>query len=112
MDTSRDTVDRGGPRRRGAPFALTRNSPASRSTRRHAKNQIQQTHPSTEPVAATINPSAHLVDDLDLDSLDVISLVQVIGDAVGVGMEEDDVRGCTTLGDLAERVAARVSASA
>ena len=59
-----------------------------------------------------VTPRAHLVEDLDLDSLDVISLAQVIGDAIGVGIEEDDVRDCKTLGDLAERVAARVSACA
>ena len=56
-----------------------------------------------------VKPEAHLVDDLDLDSLDVISLAQEIGDAIGVGIEEDDVRDCRTLGDLADRVAARIS---
>ncbi len=56
-----------------------------------------------------VRPDAHLFDDLDLDSLDVISLLQEVGDAVGVGLDEDDVRECKTLADLASRISIRLA---
>ena len=56
-----------------------------------------------------VRPDAHLVDDLDLDSLDIISLLQEIGDEVGVGLDEDDVRECKTLADLAGRISIRLA---
>jgi len=56
-----------------------------------------------------VRPDAHLVDDLDLDSLDAISLLQEIGDVVGVGLDEDDVRDCKTLADLVGRISIRLA---
>ncbi len=56
-----------------------------------------------------VDPTAHMIDVLDLDSLDVISLAQEIGDAIGVVLEEEDVRDCQTLADLVSRVAERLS---
>lgn len=56
-----------------------------------------------------VEPAAHMVDALDLDSLDIISLAQELGDEIGVQLEDDDVRGCETLGELATRVAKRVA---
>ena len=57
----------------------------------------------------SVRPDAHLVDDLDLDSLDIISLLQEIDSAVGIGLDEDDVRECKTLADLASRISIRLA---
>ena len=57
----------------------------------------------------SIQLGAHLVDDLDLDSLDTISLMQEIGDAVGVGLDEEDVQECHTLSDLVDRISIRLA---
>ncbi len=62
-----------------------------------------------EIAGESVRSDSQLVDDLDLDSLDVISLMQEVGDAVGVVLDEDDVRGCKTLGDVAARISVRLS---
>jgi acyl carrier protein len=62
-----------------------------------------------EILGDSVRPDAHLVDDLDLDSLDVISLLQELGDVIGVGLDEDDVRECKTLADLAGRISIRLA---
>ena len=62
-----------------------------------------------EILGDSVRPDAQLVDDLDLDSLDVISLLQELGDVIGVGLDEDDVRDCKTLADLADRISIRLA---
>lgn len=56
-----------------------------------------------------VNAAARLVADLDLDSLDLIALVGEIEEESGVALEEKDVRECETLGDLVDRLAARLA---
>ena len=57
---------------------------------------------------ADLGPEAHLVDDLDLDSLDVVALGHEIQGATGVTLANEDFRDVATLGDLAALVAARL----
>jgi len=55
-----------------------------------------------------VNPRAHLVADLDLDSLDLIALGAEVEEQSGIALEEKEVRNCETLGDLIDRFAVRV----
>ena len=55
------------------------------------------------------DPAAKLGQDLDLDSLDLVVLAMEIGRKLGVDLDEDDVKGCETLADIAQNVATRVS---
>lgn len=52
---------------------------------------------------------ARLVADLDLDSLDLIVLGTEIEEKCGVAIEEKDIRDCETLGDLIDRLSARIT---
>jgi acyl carrier protein len=51
--------------------------------------------------AEDMKPEAHLVNDLDLDSLDFVDLVVVLQGAFGVNLRDDpNIREIKTLGDL------------
>jgi acyl carrier protein len=56
-----------------------------------------------------VNVRAHLVADLDLDSLDRIALGAEIEARSGIALEDNDVRDCETLGELIDRFAARIA---
>jgi acyl carrier protein len=45
-------------------------------------------------------PGAHIVEDLDLDSLDAVDLVQQLEEATGYDVDDDLLRGVTRLQDL------------
>jgi acyl carrier protein len=53
-----------------------------------------------------VHAQARLDADLDLDSLDLIALGAEIEAKSGFVIDEKDVRGCVTLGDLIDRFAA------
>ncbi len=57
-----------------------------------------------EPDELTLR--AHLVDDLDLDSLDWADLVLRLEDATGVTLEDEALGSVATVGDLVERIRA------
>lgn len=46
---------------------------------------------------------------LDIDSLDLAELAQVLDDELGVEIKGDDVKGITILGDLIDRVVAKAA---
>jgi len=46
---------------------------------------------------------------LDIDSLDLAELAQVLDDELGVEIKGDDVKGITIVGDLIDRVVAKAS---
>ncbi len=46
---------------------------------------------------------------LDIDSLDLAELAQVLDDELGVEIKGDDVKGITTVGDLIDRVVAKAA---
>jgi len=64
-----------------------------------------------EITGESVRLDAQLVDDLDLDSLDIVSLTQEVGDAVGFDLDDDDFRDCKTLADLAEQISVRLAAA-
>jgi acyl carrier protein len=57
----------------------------------------------------SMKSEARLVADLELDSLDFVALGTEIEVSMGVVLDENDLTGCETLGDLVDRVAARKS---
>ena len=56
-----------------------------------------------------VHTRARLVADLDLDSLDLIALGIEIEEKCDVALDEEDLRDCETLGELIDRLAARIS---
>ncbi len=48
-------------------------------------------------------------DALDIDSLDLVELAQIVEDEFGVKLESSDVAGLKTVGDAIDLVSARVS---
>ena len=56
-----------------------------------------------------VRGDALLVADLDLDSLDFAALGAEIEAITGVALDEGDMRSSKTLGDLIDRLAARIS---
>ena len=51
-----------------------------------------------------ITPEARLDEDLDLDSIDVIDLVEKLQDVTGRKIEPDDFRSIRTVQDVTDRV--------
>ena len=56
---------------------------------------------------ASVTPDSSLVDDLGVDSLDLVSLFLEVQDAYGVTIDEEDLAGIVTVGDLVTYVAER-----
>ena len=50
-------------------------------------------------------------DELDIDSLDLVELAQIVEDEYGVELREADMEKMRTVGDAVEMVAARLPAS-
>lgn len=57
----------------------------------------------------TIPPDAHLQDDLDLDSMDVVALVAALHRRLGAEIPESDYGALATPESAADYLAARVS---
>jgi acyl carrier protein len=55
-----------------------------------------------------VNSRAKLVADLDLDSLDRIALGAEIEARSGISLADNDIRDCETVGELIDRLAARM----
>jgi acyl carrier protein len=57
----------------------------------------------------SLRRDAQLADDLDLDSLDGVDLVIAIEKTFGYKLAEEEARNIKTLGDIYDRVLARVA---
>ena len=51
-------------------------------------------------------PTAHLIDDLDLDSIDLVDLAVGLEQESGVKLEEDDIRPIRTVADAVSAICA------
>jgi acyl carrier protein len=58
-----------------------------------------------------ISPSSRLVEDLAIDSLDLVNLVLELQDSFGVAIEEDALPNLCKIGDLAAYLTRRVQAN-
>lgn len=56
-----------------------------------------------------LRPTAHLVDDLDLDSVDAVALLVRLEEATNLEFAEDDLRSFSTLQDVVDLVTARLT---
>ena len=52
--------------------------------------------------AEDLHPGAHLVDDLDLDSIDAVDLAVNVERDFGVSLAEGDLKSLHTVGDVVE----------
>ena len=55
-----------------------------------------------------LSPEAHLVDDLDLDSIDAIDLTVRLEEKTGLSFKEDDLKSLQTIQDVVNFIDERV----
>ena len=55
-----------------------------------------------------LSPSAHLFDDLDLDSIDAIDLTVRLEEKTGLSFKEDDLKSLQTIQDVVDFIDERV----
>jgi len=55
-----------------------------------------------------LSPNAHLVDDLDLDSIDAIDLTVRLEEKTGLSFKEDDLKSLQTIQDVVDFIDERV----
>jgi acyl carrier protein len=46
-----------------------------------------------------VEPSKHLIDDLDLDSIDLVDLAVALEEQSGIALEEDELKSVRTVAD-------------
>lgn len=51
-----------------------------------------------------IEPDAHLIDDLDLDSIDLVDLAVTLEDESGIKLDEDQIKSVRTVGDTVDAI--------
>jgi len=56
-----------------------------------------------------VQPSSHLVDDLDFDSIDAIELAVRLEESTGIELEEDELKALRTVGDVVDLVHGRLA---
>jgi acyl carrier protein len=56
-----------------------------------------------------VTPDASILEDLGADSLDVVELVMSLEDAFDIEVEDEDVEGMRTIGDLQQYVIGHVA---
>jgi acyl carrier protein len=56
-----------------------------------------------------VTPDASILEDLGADSLDVVELVMSLEDAFDIEVEDDDVEGMRTIGDIQQYVIGHVA---
>ena len=61
---------------------------------------------------ATIELSAHLIDDLDLDSIDLVDLAVSLEEERGIKLDEEDLKSVRTVADAVDAVRAAFARSA
>lgn len=64
------------------------------------------------PSEVVIEPDSRLVEDLGVDSLDLVSIVLSTQERFGVAVDEDDVATLRTVSDLVSYVERRLSPAA
>jgi acyl carrier protein len=79
----------------------------STATRDAVSRKVIETLASFGPAIEDVRPERTL-DELDIDSLDVAELAQVVEDEYGVEISGDDAAGVTTVGDTIGLVLAKL----
>ena len=79
----------------------------STATRDAVSRKIVETLASFGPAIDDLRPEATL-EELDIDSLDIAELAQVVEDEYGVEISGDDAAGVLTVGDTIDLVLAKL----
>ena len=58
--------------------------------------------------AEDLHPGAHLVDDLDLDSIDAVDLAVNVEQELGLSLSEGDLKSIHTIQDVVDLIHARL----
>jgi acyl carrier protein len=58
--------------------------------------------------AEVLHPAAHLVDDLDLDSIDAVDLAVNVEQELGLSLSEGDLKSIHTIQDVVDLIHARL----
>jgi acyl carrier protein len=77
------------------------------ATRDAVSRKVVETLASFGPAIDDLRPDATL-EELDIDSLDIAELAQVVEDEYGVEISGDDAAGVTTVGDTIGLVLAKL----
>jgi acyl carrier protein len=77
------------------------------ATRDAVSRKVVETLASFGPAIDDLKPDATLV-ELDIDSLDIAELAQVVEDEYGVEISGDDAAGVATVGDTIDLVLAKL----
>jgi acyl carrier protein len=79
----------------------------STATRDEVARKVVETLSSFGPDVEDLKPEATL-EELDIDSLDIAELAQVVEDEYGVEISGDDAAGVLTVGDTIDLVLAKL----
>jgi acyl carrier protein len=80
--------------------------PATTITPEAVEKLIAETLPQFGVAPADISPDATF-EDLDVDSLDLAELSQIVEDEYGVRLDADDIRSIKTVGEAVDLVVSR-----
>ena len=61
---------------------------------------------------SSIELSAHLIDDLDLDSIDLVDLAVSLEENRGIKLDEEELKSVRTVGDAVEAIRSALARSA
>jgi acyl carrier protein len=59
-----------------------------------------------------VHPQAHLIDDLELDSIDAIDLAVGVEEEIGLRLDEEELRSLRLVGDVVDLVERKLASAA
>jgi acyl carrier protein len=77
-------------------------------TREQVQERVVEALASFGPDASAITPTATF-EELDIDSLDLVDLAQIVEDEYGVVLKGDDMKELKTVGDAVDLISARAA---
>lgn len=77
-------------------------------TKEQVQERVVEALSSFGPEASQITPEATF-EELDIDSLDLVELAQIVEDEYGVVLKGEDMKELKTVGDAVDLIAARAS---
>ena len=77
-------------------------------TKEQVQDRVVEALASFGPDASQITSSATF-EELDIDSLDLVELAQIVEDEYGVILKGEDMKELKTVGDVVELIASRAS---
>jgi acyl carrier protein len=80
----------------------------SSPTKEQVQERVTEALASFGPEADAITPEATF-EELDIDSLDLVELAQIVEDEFGVVLKGDDMKELKTVGDAVEMITARAA---